>query len=79
MYWRDEENREVDFIVERDGAVLAVEVKATRRITGSDWRHLAYFTREYKRRCIGGVLLYDGDQMVRLSDRVMAIPWWRVL
>lgn len=79
MYWRDEENREVDFVVEHDGAVLAVEVKATRRITGSDWRHLAYFTREYERRCIGGVLLYDGDQMVRLSDRVMAIPWWRVL
>lgn len=36
MYWRDEENREVDFVIERDGKLLAVEVKATTRPTYDD-------------------------------------------
>lgn len=49
MYWRDEENREVDFVIERDGKLLAVEVKATTRPSYGDWRHLRHFTSEYRK------------------------------
>lgn len=78
MYWRDEEDREVDFVVEHGGRVLAVEVKATRRPTPHDWRHLAHFVRAYHRQCMGAVLLHDGDDVKQLDDRIIGMPWWRV-
>jgi predicted AAA+ superfamily ATPase len=79
QYWRDEENREVDFVVERDGALLAVEVKATQRPGPDDWKHLKHFIQEYSKHCIGAVLLHDGDEVLRVAERVLALPWWRVL
>lgn len=79
QYWRDEEDREVDFVVERDGRTLAIEVKATRRPGLDDWKHLKHFVTVYDRTCIGALLLHDGAETLRVHDRIVAAPWWRVL
>lgn len=79
MYWRDEENREVDFVIERDGKLIAVEVKATTRPTFDDWKHLRYFVSQYDRTAMGGVLLHGGDETFRAAEGIIAVPWWRVL
>jgi len=79
MYWRDDDNREVDFIVERDGKVLAIEVKATTRPGTADWKHLVHFLSEHKRTCIGGLLLHGGTETFRASPGVVAMPWWKVV
>jgi predicted AAA+ superfamily ATPase len=79
MYWRDEENREVDFVIERDGKLLAVEVKATIRPTYNDWKHLRHFVSEYKKTTISGVLLHGGDETFQAAEGVIAVPWWRVM
>lgn len=79
QYWRDEDNREIDFVIERDAGVLAIEVKATRHPAPDDWKHLTHFVKEYPTRCIGAVLLHDGDQVLRVADKVIALPWWRVI
>jgi predicted AAA+ superfamily ATPase len=78
-YWRDEAEREVDFVVERGETVLAVEVKATTSPGPDDWKHLRHFVREYDGRCAGALLLHGGDQTFRASDHVLVTPWWRVL
>ena len=79
MYWRDDENREVDFVIEREGKLLAVEVKATTRPTYDDWKHLRHFISEYKRTGIGGVLLHGGDETFQAAEGVIATPWWKVM
>lgn len=76
-YWRDDAGREVDFVVERDGRTLAIEVKATRRPGPGDWKHLKHFVAEYGRSCAGALLLHDGDETLRVADRIVAAPWWR--
>lgn len=78
-YWRDDADREVDFVIERQDSVLAVEVKATTKPGPDDWKHLKHFVREYDDRCAGALLLHGGDETFRASDRVLATPWWRVL
>lgn len=78
-YWRDEADREVDFVVERGGRTLAIEVKAARRVGPDDWKHLKHFVAQYDRTCVGAILLYDGDDTLRVSDRIVVAPWWRVL
>lgn len=78
-YWRDEADREVDFVIERGDRILAIEVKATTKPSSDDWRHLRHFVREYDERCAGALLLHAGDETFRASDRVLVTPWWRVL
>ena len=78
-YWRDDADREVDFVIERGDHVLAVEVKATTKPGPDDWKHLKRFVREYGERCRGALLLHGGDETFRATDRVLVTPWWRVL
>jgi len=79
MYWRDDEGREVDFVVERDGKLLAVEVKATTRPSWDDWKHLVTFIADYRKSVVGGLLLHGGDETFQAAEGIVATPWWRVV
>ena len=79
MYWRDDESREVDFVVEREGKLLAIEVKATKRPTWDDWKHLVNFASQYRKNVVGGLLLHGGDETFPAAEGIVAAPWWRVL
>lgn len=79
LYWRTTDNAEVDFVVETGQQRLAVEVKATSRPGFSDARHLKRFVEEYPDTCVGALLLHDGDQVLRFGERILAVPWWRVI
>ena len=79
MYWRDEDNREVDFVIEQKFKVVAFEVKATEKPGADDWQHLKHFVKHYHDKCLGGVLLHGGDETFMIADNIVATPWWRVL
>ena len=69
------QHREVDFVLEyADGAVAAVEVKATSSPSTNDARHLAWFRDSLGDQFIGGVVLHTGPHTVPLGDRVWAAP-----
>jgi hypothetical protein len=78
-YWRTATGVEVDFVVERGGELLPIEVKATRRPRLDDARSLSIFREEYPRKTRPGLLLHDGDRIEWLADGVLAAPWWRVV
>jgi len=79
LYWRTSTGEEVDFVVERKGRLLAVEVKATSNPGYADARHLRTFLSEYGSTVQGALLLHDGDEITWVSERVLAAPWWTVI
>jgi len=79
LYWRTAVGEEVDFVLERRGRLLAIEVKAGTRPTHKDARHLATFLDEYGEAAHGALLLHTGEQTEWLAERILAVPWWRVL
>jgi predicted AAA+ superfamily ATPase len=79
LYWRTAGGEEVDFVLERRGKLLAVEVKATPRPTHRDGRHLRSFLDEYGKTAHGALLLHTGGTTEWLSEGVLSVPWWRVL
>ncbi len=79
MYWRTTTGDEVDFVIEHEGRVFPVEVKATARPRLDDVRSLVTFREEYGRRCGPGLLLHTGDELGWLANGVLACPIWRVL
>ena len=79
-HWRTVSQREVDFVLEMpNGTVLPIEVKTSSIPTSADVAGLNAFLDEYPDRAVGGLLLHTGDEVVRLSKRIIAAPWWRVL
>ena len=79
LHWRTTNREEVDFVIEVDGAVLPIEVKATRRPRLGDTAGLRAFRAEYHRTTRAGLLLHGGDSVEWITPGVLAAPWWRVI
>ena len=79
LHWRTTTNEEVDFVVEAEGALLPIEVKATRRPRLRDVAHLHSFRREYGRAARSGLLLHGGDTLEWIAPEVLSAPWWMVI
>ena len=79
LYWRTAVGEEVDFVIEVDGRLVPVEVKATSRPRLGDAARLRTFRAEYGRKARAGLLLHTGTQLEWLTPGVLAAPWWKVL
>ena len=79
LYWRTATGEEVDFVIEVDRRLVAIEVKAGDRPKVDDARHLRSFRAEYKSRARTALLLHTGDRVEWLAPGILAAPWWRVL
>lgn len=79
LYWRTSAGREVDFVVERDGLALPIEVKSARRVSQSDIAHLEAFLAEHPKTSRLGVILYSGETVETPAPNVVAVPFSHVL
>lgn len=78
-YWRTATGEEVDFVIETEGRLLPIEVKAGARPRLAEAAHLRSFRAEYGNKARAGLLLHTGTTLEWLAPDVLAAPWWRVL
>ena len=72
---RDRDGYEVDMVLEREGRdVVGVEVKSRATVTGRDFRALRRLKSALGDRFRAGVVLYDGERVVRFEDKLYAVP-----
>ena len=76
-FWRDPDGPEVDWVIDKNGTYIPVEVKWTENPTASDIRYLEVFLSEYSSAKVG-YLVCQIPRKAKLSDRVFAIPWQSV-
>lgn len=79
-FWRDRSGREVDFILEKEGELVALEIKVSRKVTLSDADGIAAFRQSLGkgRRLRCGVVLHAGPARP-LGQELWALPWgWLV-
>ncbi len=74
-YWRPHAGREVDFLLERGDALVALEVKWTQRISEADVAGLHQCMRDLKGRVRFGILLYPGTELLSLDRHTLAVPF----
>lgn len=79
FYWRTATGEEVDFVIEREGELLAIEVKATTNPRPADAAHLRTFRDEYGDAVRGCLLLHGGERVEWLGPRILAAPWWKAV
>lgn len=74
-HWRDRNGAEIDLILEADnGTIAAIEVKASASVSESDVRHLRTLQQRMTDKFVAGVVLYLGDQVLPLGERIWALP-----
>lgn len=74
-FWRTQAGQEVDFLIEKAGKVVAIEVKWGRQIDESDIRNLSRLAEDLKERLLFSVILYSGVEGVPLGPKTVAIPF----
>lgn len=77
FYWRTQAGAEVDFVLEHGRRLLAIEVKRTQRPGYGDCTGLTRFLAEYPQ-ASGGLLLHSGNEIRRLGEKIIALPWTTV-
>ncbi len=72
-YWQTQQGREVDFVVELGKDLLAIEVKSGEKWSRRDLAGLSEFL-SVTPRCKAAIIAYNGEEAVKLGDRMWAIP-----
>ncbi len=73
-FWRAHGGREVDFIIEQDGRVVGIEVKAGQRVDARDLKGLMECREALGSRFLHGIVLYGGADVLPLGNRLFAVP-----
>ena len=79
-FWRDRSGHEVDFILEQDSRLVALEIKAGSQVSASDAAGIRAFRDSMRRKAslVRGVVLNAGSARPLDADDV-ALPWgWMV-
>ena len=72
-YWNVQGRYEVDFIIEVEGEVIAVEIKSASRWQERDLAGLKAFLNSSKQ-CKMGILAYNGTEIFNIGDKLLAVP-----
>jgi len=73
-YWRTAAGQEVDFVLEWGRSLVAFECKLSPRPRFEDAETLHLFLNDYPE-CACGVVVHTGTEIVRLGERIIALPW----
>ncbi|MFY9823091.1 MAG: ATP-binding protein [Thermoanaerobaculia bacterium] len=78
-YFRTGGGLEVDLILEKQEGLLGIEFKARPKVDARDATALEQARRVLGDRYRGGLVVYRGDQVVRLTETVFGVPDWLLL
>ncbi len=74
FHYRTNDKKEIDFIIEIENEILAIEVKQSSSIKKDDFKHIIDLQNKYDKKCLG-IVFYNGDMVVEYSDNLVAIPF----
>jgi predicted AAA+ superfamily ATPase len=67
-------DREIDFVIEKEGQVIACEVKFTPEATTDSGKHLKWFKEKTGSACVDAMIITTGGVAYRRSDGIAVVP-----
>jgi len=76
FYFRTQggKEKEVDFVIEKENRLVAVEVKLSDTVSAGDINSLLFF-KDINSRFAAGLVVYAGKEVKQLSSNIFAVPW----
>jgi len=75
FYYRTSDKKEIDFILDYGQKVIAIEIKASKSISKSDFKHIYHLQKEIPELFDKGIVLYSGESFLRLDEKMYAVPF----
>ena len=75
FWWRTSHGQEVDFIVERNGRLLPIEVKLTSRLKSGLARNLESFCEFFKEGISKGILVNLAKTKIKLGYKISSVSF----
>ena len=75
FYYRTSDKKEIDFILDYGQKIVAIEIKASKSVLKSDFRHIYHLQKEIPKFFDKGVVLYGGEDFLRLDEKMYAVPF----
>ncbi len=73
-HFRDKDGVEVDLVLESEGRIAGVEVKASSTVRSEDFKGLRKIRDAAPKRFVAGAVLYDGETAAGFGDGLYAVP-----
>ncbi|WP_319020477.1 DUF4143 domain-containing protein [Aliarcobacter butzleri] len=73
-HYRTNDKKEIDFIIEVENKILAIEIKQSNSIKKDDFKHIVDFQNRIDKSCLG-IVFYNGEMVIELSKNLVAIPF----
>jgi len=67
------DKKEIDFILERNNRVIAVEVKSSSKVGKDDFRHIMDYQKKSSKN-IFGIVFYMGNNVLHINEKCVALP-----
>ena len=74
-YYRTSDQKEIDFILEISGKLIAIEVKSSKTISKDDFKHIYHLKENLQSKFDKGIVFYAGDTAMKLDDDMFALPF----
>lgn len=72
-YYRTQDKKEIDFIIQKGENILAIEIKSAHSVTKSDFKHIVDFQKRSRKNIIG-IVFYSGEEIVSFGEYLFALP-----
>ncbi len=78
FHYRTNDKKEIDFIIEVDNQILAIEVKQSSSVKKEDFKHIIDLQNRDNKKYLG-IVFYNGEMVVEFSDDLVALPMGMLL
>ena len=75
FYWRTSSGAEIDFIIERKGEFIPLEVKWKESVSAKDLVSMQIFLKDFKAFCPWGIVLYRGSELLKIKENIFLVPY----
>lgn len=73
-HYRDKDKVEVDLVLESGTKTAGIEIKAGSTVRAEDFKGLRKLMEVPGNNFTAGVVLYDGDEIIRFGENLYAVP-----
>ncbi len=74
-HYRQHSGAEIDLIIEKDGLLFPIEIKASSRVGPSDARSIHTFRDKVGNAAQSGLIVYAGSKTLQVTDSCVAVPF----
>lgn len=74
-YYRTNDGKEIDFILDNGEQLIAIEIKAAHTVTQSDFKHIRYFIEQQPDKVAKAIVMYAGDKCLPFGEHEGVELW----